>query len=157
MGAWKKVGTQHLTPQAVEALSINPTAIEDLTRLVSELDITPDQRKQLRNGNKFRDFLDTRGYQHISDDMVRILQQAENPSDMKNMARVMSRSQQINTLARAARAGLFLELAFIGVDVWLYSTTMKEAENMTNMMRRMNHQQRARLHAMVGVSTSLVS
>lgn len=95
---------------------------------------------------------------NIDPDIYKIFKQAENASEAKCITKILRHGSKFNRIAQTLVGALWLDVAFLWIDVWVYFETKKEAELISkiNEARWQNKYNQAYFQLWVWISSILL-
>ena len=102
--------------------------------------------------------LKTNGIDDINESVLKVLSKAENAKEVKDMAKVFRHWSKFNRIAQTIVGAMWVDVAFLWLDVWMYYETGREAEliSKVNEIRWKNKQQQANFQLWVWISSVLI-
>lgn len=84
-----------------------------------------------------------------------MLSKAGTEAEIATMTRILSHGSQINRFVQTFAGAMTLDVAFLGLDVWMYLETQKEAELIAkvNELRAQNKRSQAKTQLLLGVGS----
>jgi hypothetical protein len=129
------------------------------SREISTMMSFSDDTKLLKKLSQYNDpgtiakLLTKYGITNPSDELIGSFVRASTPADAKALTRVLGQSKHIRKLAKFAKVIPLIDAAAMGLDVWMYLETDKEAELIarTNEIRASNKHAQAKFQLAMGI------
>ncbi len=91
----------------------------------------------------------------ISDDIISALAKAGTEAEIKTMTRILKHGSKINRFTQAFAGAMLIDVACLGLDVWMYLETQKEADLIAkvNELRAQNKRNQATTQLWIGIGS----
>ena len=111
-----------------------------------------------KSASEIRAILHSNWVTSIDESIVKALSKADNVSDIKSMTKVLSCWKKVNRIAQTVAGALWIDVAFLGLDVWMYIESDKEAELISkiNKLRWENKHNQAVCQLLIWISSVVI-
>ncbi len=133
--------------------------------LLKETGLTVDQLSKIekhipelskaKNIDEAKRILRQKNITDINDDVLKALLNAGSEQEMKTMTRILKHGNKMNKFLQTLSWAMLIDVAFAGLDVWMYLETQKEADliEKVNKVRAENKRNQATWQAVIAGSS----
>lgn len=103
-------------------------------------------------------FLVEKGLSDVNDEVISALAKAGSVQELKTMTRILKHGTKTTRALKAFSGAMFIDVAFLGFDVWTYLESQKEVELIAkvNELRAKNKSNQATTQLLIGVGSVAV-
>lgn len=156
--AWKQVGTEKLSPAFLKSLNLDTKWFASLQKILANPKLV-DQLYAAKDVTEMQSILKANKLVGLSDEVLGVLKASKDIESFKNITVVLAGSRSLLQVSKAVFVAGVFDLAFIGLDAYIWQETYKEADIIAkvNAARADAKRSQANTHLAIGIVSGLAS
>ncbi|MDO4713551.1 MAG: hypothetical protein Q4B28_02655 [bacterium] len=146
---WKTLDGK-LPRSLLQSTALDPSTLAKIEKLAPEF--------FGKTSDEIATFLTSKGIAQLPDELLKSLMQAESVAELQGMTKVLRHGSKANRILQTLAGAMLIDVACLGLDVWMYLETKKEAALIAkvNEVRAKNKTNQAYTQLAIGLASVAV-
>lgn len=156
--AWKQVGTEKLSADLLKNMNLDTNWFTSLQKILDNTKLA-DQLYAAKDITEMKSILKANKLSGLSDEVLMLLKSSKDIHSFRNITVVLAGSRGLLQVSKAVFVAGVFDLAFIGLDAYIWRETRKEADIIAkvNAARANTKRTQADTHLAIGMVSGLAS
>lgn len=156
--AWNQVGTEKLSADFLKSVKLDAKWFASLQKILDNPKLV-DALYSAKDVTEMQSILKANKLWWLTDEVLSLLKSSKDIESFRNMTVVLAGSKNLLQVSKAVFVAGVFDLAFIGLDAYIWRETRKEADLIAkiNAARADAKKSQANTHLVIGIASGLAS